>query len=245
MTAPRDPDLVIRAFLMEGEDQLQDPIYDTVRAAIERKGQRVYIGPWRISSMNRFLAIGAAAVAVLVLVVIGSRVLGSPTNVGGGDNATPTPQPPSPSPVAVTLASGSFTVPLGEFGEAVDIEAVRTGDDVSGTMEISDPSGGEGAYSVDVQCARTTGDGVLVVGGEVTESTYQEFIGEGAYVAIALAPGTPVRMLWAVDVLATDDPPAPAESCSAFVESLLGDSGFFNAVEVQGRPIDGDLELGQ
>ena len=196
--------------------------------------------------MNRFLAIGAAAVAVLAVVVIGSQVFRSPTNTGGG-GATPTPQPTATSSLtsaAGTLASGSFTVPLNEFGEAVDIEAVRTGDDVSGTIEISNPAGGEGAYSVDVQCARTTDDGFLVIGGEVTESTYGEFIEDGAYVVIALAPGTPVRMLWAVDVLVTDEVPAPAESCSAFVESMLSD-GVFDAVDVQGRPIDGDLALGE
>jgi hypothetical protein len=246
MTTPRDPDRQIHAFLLEGDELLNDQVYDEVRAEIERKRQRVYIGPWRISTVNRFLAIGAAAVAVLVVVVIGSQVLGSPTDVGGSDDATPTPQPTATAPPTgtVTLASGSFTVPLGEFGEAVDIEAVRTGDDVSGTIEISDPAGGEGAYSVDVQCSRTTDDGFLLIGGEVTESTYEEFIEDGAYVVIALAPGTPVRMLWAADVLVADEVPAPAESCSEFVDSLLGDP-LFADVAAQGRPIEGDLVLGE
>jgi hypothetical protein len=246
MTTSREPDRLIHAFLEEGEERMNDGIYDAVRAAIEHKQQRAFIGPWRISSMNRFLAIGAAAVAVLVVVVIGSQLFGSPTNVGGGDDATPTPQPTSSTAGAVTLASGSFTVPLGEFGQAVDIEAVRTGDDVSGTMEISNPAGGEGAYSVDVQCARTTDKGFLLIGGEVTDSTYQEFIEDGAYLMIVLAPGTPARMLWAADVVATDEVPAPAESCSAFLESQLRDnSEFIDAVEAQGRPIEGDLELGE
>lgn len=237
MTASRDPDRLLQAFLREGDDELHDRVYDAVRDAIEQKPQRAFIGPWRIPSMNRFLAIAAAAVAVLVVVFIGSQLLGSRANVGGDSDATPTP-------VAVTLASGSFTAPLGEFGQAIDIEAVRTGDDVSGTMEISKPAGGEGAYSVDVQCARTTDRGFLFIGGEVTESTYKEFIEEGAYVAIALAPGTPARMLWAVDVLTTDEVPAPAESCSAFVEQVASDP-LFDAVDVQGRRIEGNLELGE
>jgi hypothetical protein len=248
MTASRDPERMIAAFLREGDEQLHDQVYDAVRAAIEQKRQRAFVGPWRISTMNRFLAIGAAAIAVLVVVVIGSQLFGSPTNVGGGGDGTPTPQPTSSTPVAVTLASGTFTAPLNEFGEAFNIEAVRTGDDVSGTMDISNPAGAEGAYSVDVQCARTTDKGFLLIGGEVTKSTYEEFIENGAYVVIILAPGTPVRMLWAVDVLAGEDAPAPAESCSAFVESLLSDPesvDFVNAVDVQGRPIEGDLELGE
>ena len=245
MTTYRDPDGLIRAFIREGDEELHDQVYDAVRAAIEQKRQRVFFGPWRISTMNRFLAIGGAAIAVVVLVFIGSQLVGSRTNVGGGGDETPTPQPASSAPVAVTLASGSFTAPLGEFGEAFDIEATRTGDDVSGTMEVSDPAGAEGAYSVDVQCSRTTDDGFLIIGGEVTASTYEEFVQEGAYVVIALAPGTPVRMLWAADVLATDEVPAPAESCSAYVESVLDSPGLIDVLATQGRPIEGDLELGE
>ena len=195
--------------------------------------------------MNKIVTIGLAAAAVLVAVVIGSQLLGSPTNVGVDGDATPTPQPTSPTSVAATLASGSFSAPLGEFGEAFNIEAVRTGEDVSGTMEISNPAGGEGAYSVDVQCARTTDDGVLLIGGEVTESTYQEFIEDGAYVVVMLAPGTPVRMLWGADVLVTDEVPAPAESCSAYVDTLLGDSEIVQGIRAQGRPVQGELELGE
>jgi hypothetical protein len=182
------------------------------------------------------LKLGAAAVAIIAAVILGVRYL--PEAIGGPSDPTP-----SPTPVAVTLASGTFTAPLNEFGESIDIEAIRTGDDVSGTMEISNPVGGDGAYSVDLQCARTTDDGFLMIGGEVTESSYEEFIAEGAYVVISLAPGTPVRILWAVDVLATDAVPAPADSCSAYLESQLGD--LLETVDVNGRPIEGDLELGQ
>jgi hypothetical protein len=244
MTTSRDPDRLIRAFLAEGDETLHDQVYDAVRAHIEDTPQRAGSGAWRMPPMNKILGFGLAAAAVVAAVIIGAQLIGSPTNVGEGGDATPTRRPTSLPPGAVTLASGSFTVPLGEFGEAVDIEAVRTGDDVSGTMEISNPAGGGGAYSVGVQCARTTDEGFLVIGGEVTESTYEEFIEDGANVVIALAPGTPVRMLWAVDVLVTDEVPAPAESCSAFVESLLSD-GAFDTVDVHGNPIEGDLALGE
>jgi hypothetical protein len=180
---------------------------------------------------------------VVIAILVGSQLLR--TNVGG-PGATPTPEPTATlQPSSETLASGSFTVPLGEFGQAVDIEAVRTGDDVSGTIEISDPAGAEGAYSVDVQCARTTDKGLILIGGQVTESTYTQFIEDGAYVVIAFAPGTPVRMLWAADVLATDEVPAPAESCSTYVETVLGEpQSIFDDVAVHGRPIEGNLELG-
>jgi hypothetical protein len=233
---------IVESWLDSPDDFLDpDTVLDRVMEQVDTRPQRRAGWPeWRIPYMNKVVTFGlaAAAVAVLVVVVIGSQLLGSPTNLGGGGDATPTPVP-------VTLASGSFSAPLGEFGEAVNIEAVRTGDDVSGTMEISNPAGGEGAYSVDVQSARTTDDGVLLIGGEVTESTYEEFIEDGAYVVLMFAPGTPVRMLWAVDVFATEEVPAPAESCSAYVDTLLGDPELVQGIRDFGRPIEGDLELGE
>ena len=58
MTASRDPDRLIGAFLNEGEDQLHDQVYDAVRADIEQKRQRAVIGPWRMPTMNKFVTIG-------------------------------------------------------------------------------------------------------------------------------------------------------------------------------------------
>jgi hypothetical protein len=240
MRTDQDLERAVRLWVAEGSEQLPDPTLDAALDRIASTKQR-HAG-WlarRINLMNgNALKLGAAAVAIIAAAILGVRFL--PGAVGEPSDPTP-----SPTPVAVTLASGTFTAPLGEFGEAIDIEAVRTGDDVSGTMAISNPVGGDGAYSVDVQCASTAGGGVVIIGGEVTESTYEEFVAEGAYVAIALAPGTPVRMLWAVDVIATDDVPAPAESCSAYVESWLGDPELLEALDVHGNPIQGDLELGQ
>jgi len=251
----RDVNRAIRSWLHENQHEDVSRVAGTVLDQLDTIPQRRASWPaWRTPIMNKVLTYGLGAAAVVVLVVLGAQFLSSNGNTGTTPTATATPtptatatstpHPTSSTPVAGTLASGSFTAPLGEFGEAFDVEAVQTGDEVSGTMEISNPAGAEGAYSVDVQCARTTDHGVLMIGGEVTESTYGEFIQEGAYVVIALAPGTPVRMLWAVDVLVTDEVPAPAESCSAYVESLLGDPQF-GAVDVDGRPIAGDLYLAE
>jgi hypothetical protein len=241
MRTDHDLERAVRLWVAQGSDQLPDRALDSALDEIATTKQR-HAG-WvarRINLMNgNALKFGAAAVAIIAAAVLGVRFLSAPV----GEPSEPSA---SPTPVARTLAAGTFTAPLGEFGEAFDIEATRTGDDVSGTMEISNPVGGDGAYSVDVQCARTTDDGVVMIGGEVTESTYEEFIADGAYVVIALSPGTPVRMLWAADVLATDEVPAPADSCAAYIETLLGDpESIFDAVDVNGRPIEGDLELGQ
>jgi hypothetical protein len=237
MNTDHDLERAVRAWVALGSEQLPDPALDAALDEIARTDQR-HAG-WlarRTTLMNgNALKLGLAAAAIVAVALLGVRFL--PGMIGGPPDPTPTP-----TPTTVTLASGTFTAPLNEFGETIDIEAFRTGDVVSGTIEISNPLGGEGAYSVDVQCARTADGGFLMIGGEVTESTYQEFIEEGAYVVLTLAPGTPVRVLWAVDVLAIDEVPAPAESCSAYVESLLGDPQFL-AVDVHGRPIDGELEI--
>lgn len=83
--------------------------------------------------MNRFLAIGAAAAAVLAVVIIGSQVFGSPTNVGGGGDATPTVEPtatgePTASPRSTPtpeagLPEGSFDFQDQGMAMAVTIPA--------------------------------------------------------------------------------------------------------------------------
>jgi hypothetical protein len=51
-------------------------------------------------------------------------------------------------------------------------------------------------------------------------------------------------MLIGVDVLATDQVPMPADSCEAYLETLLSDPGFAQGVDDHGAPINGELDLG-
>ena len=101
MTTPRDPDRLIHAFLLEGAEQLQDQVYDAVRADIDHKRQRVVIGPWRVPTVSKLVPIGLGAAAVIAVLFLGSRFIGSPTsNVAG-----PASQPPAstvPSEVPTT-----------------------------------------------------------------------------------------------------------------------------------------------
>lgn len=90
MTTSRDPDRLIRAFLAEGEETLQDRVYDVVRAEIEHKPQRAVGGPWRTPGMNRFVTIGLGAAAVVVAVVVGVQLIGTNgTGVVPGPTASP------------------------------------------------------------------------------------------------------------------------------------------------------------
>ena len=92
MTAPRDADPLIRAFLDEGMTQLPDRTYDAVRAHIDRTRQRVVIGPWREPRMSNLARVTAAAAAVLVVAITGAVLFGGR---GSGQVGS---QPASPSP---------------------------------------------------------------------------------------------------------------------------------------------------
>jgi len=107
MTASRDPERLIRAYLDEGPTDLPARSYDAVRAHIDRTRQRVVIGPWREPRMSNFARIAIAAAAVIVIAVAGYSLL--PGNGGpGGPPGSPTP---GPTPVALTagpLAAGTY-----------------------------------------------------------------------------------------------------------------------------------------
>jgi hypothetical protein len=110
MTASRDPDRLIHAFLHEGLDELPDPVYDEVRDRIELTRQRAFIGPWRTSDMNRYLKIGLAAAAVLVVAVVGYNLLpGSPAS-GGEPSASPSVSPSVSEPSTEPSTAGGLPV---------------------------------------------------------------------------------------------------------------------------------------
>jgi hypothetical protein len=177
------------------------------------------------------------AVAAIVLMLAGCQTASSPSSEPGSEppaSVAPSQPEPSGGQATDTLASGTFTADLGTWGRAFEIDATGTGDDVSGTMEVSSA---KGKWSVDLQCSRTADNGLLVIAGQVTESTHEIF-SEGAYVGILLAPGTPVRtILW------LEDEASPADSCTAFLDTMFSDPGFPGPVEDL-FPIQGDLELG-
>jgi len=112
MNARRDPDRLIHAFLMEGQTDLADQVYDAVRSSIERKRQRVVIGPWRTPFMNKLIPIGIGAVAVVMVALVGARLLGTPAPSGPGAVPTASAASPTASPsVAAPSPSDSSDAP--------------------------------------------------------------------------------------------------------------------------------------
>lgn len=120
MNARRDPDRLIHAFLREGEEELHDQVYDAVRAEIEQKRQRAFLGPWRLPEMNKIVTIALGAAAVVLALFVGAQLVGPPSGGLGADppvtvTPEPTPEPiQSPSAAEPTTAAGGF-LPEGPF----------------------------------------------------------------------------------------------------------------------------------
>jgi hypothetical protein len=120
MTASRDPERLIRAFLDEGPADLPDRSYDAVRSDIERTRQRTVIGPWREPRMSNLARFAIAAAAVLVVAVVGYNLLPGRNGPGAVDTTpSPTLSPtPAPSPTldmslptkSGPLAPGSYYI---------------------------------------------------------------------------------------------------------------------------------------
>jgi hypothetical protein len=99
MTAPRESDRLIRAFLEEGGAALPDRAFDAVRRDIHRTRQRVVIGPWREPDMSSLTRVAIAAAAVLAISVAWINLVPSSGGVGSGPPPSPSVSP-SPSAAA-------------------------------------------------------------------------------------------------------------------------------------------------
>ncbi len=154
MNQQRDPERLIHAFLTEGPTELADQVFDAVRDTIEQKRQRVVIGPWRLPTMNKIVPIGLGAVAVVVVFVVGTQILGSPASsgVGGAPSATPSPTPsPTPEPsvatpspsVATGLPVGSSFVLINDGGVRGTVTVPASGWSGDGGIMTKDDSGAD------------------------------------------------------------------------------------------------------
>jgi hypothetical protein len=160
------------------------------------------------------------AAAAVLLAAVGCQ--SQPGTDGGGQPTT------APSPSPALLASGTFRFP--PMDAAVVLDATGDGSDVTGTMTVSNEAM---SFTVDLECALTAEDGRILIGGDTTESTFDD-TPTGTRAAIVLKPGSPVGAVFAWQ--GTDLVRAP--SCMAFLEDL--------SPETTGlAPIEGTVELGQ
>ena len=207
MNAQRDPDRLIHAFLMEGQTELADQVYDAVRAEIEHKRQRALIGPWRMPTMNKLVPIGLGAAVIAVALVVGTQLLDPRDSggVGGAPSATPSAAPsptvaPSvaapPSPADRSLPEGPFVFTDGEFDDGLR--------NVPVTVTIP----GRGWYG-------TAGNGILGNAPEGQDFASNDAGMIGPFVGDIYVPADPCR--WS-----TTMPDSPATTVDEVVAALQG-----------------------
>jgi len=223
MSTDRETTRIVRSWLDEGATRLPDRVLDAVLDQVPTTRQRRSWWPARrISDMNKLALTAAAAAAVLVVAVVGYKLL--PGLGFGGPGAVPSPSP-------ALLARGTFTALVGG-GYTVDLDATGGASSVTGSMTVA--NGTNGRYTVDLECTRTI-DGLLWIGGDVTESTNSD-APAGTRAAIVLKRGSPVQAIFAWQM---NDP--RSASCQAFFDDIIATAG---DIEAGMEPITGTLELG-
>lgn len=211
MTARRDPDQLIRRFLLDGSEQLHDQVYDAVRAEIDQKRQRAVIGPWRWPTVNKLLPLGIAAAVLVVAVVAGSRLLGpaEPGGAGGVPSTSPSAAPSS-SAVPSSDASPAPTVwtglPKGPFVVAGGTALVEI------TLDIASP-GWEELQGLDAVTKNDDGlDAPEAVGAALLAWTWPKGTGFNVY-------GDPCQWKTRIPVTPATTPDAIAAALAAQAET--------------------------
>jgi hypothetical protein len=238
MTNERDPRTrIVLSWLREERHENAERVLLRALDEVDTTPQRrPWWLAWRTDNMAAYAKLAAVAAAVLVVAVVAFQFVPGGHGPGG---ATATPSP-SPAP----LARGSFVIEDG----AVEIDAIGGGRHVAGRMTVS--ADGR-AYSVDLQCARSTGplsiagewseNGLLMIGGVTTRSTIPALSPEGTWTAIVLKRGARVEAsIWSQ----RGGPTSLATSCLAYLEEQLRAEPGRNTDGDWLSPIEGSLELG-
>src|SRR4029077_18257128 len=88
-----------------------DPVYDAVRDRIEGTPQRAGVGLWRTVLMTKTMRYGLVAAGAVVVLIIGSTLLGSGSRPPGGEvspSLAPSIAPSEAPPSGEKLPEGSF-----------------------------------------------------------------------------------------------------------------------------------------
>ena len=228
MTTERDPRTrTVLSWLCEDAHENAERVLLRALDEVDATPQRRSWWPaWRSSRMNTYAKLIAAAAAVLVVAVVGYQFLPRNGGIGGPPTIAPSPSP-------ALLARGTFTAQVGD-GYTVDIDATGGASSVTGSMVVSHAT--NRGFTVDLECTRTI-DGLLWIGGDVTESTYSETPAD-TRAAIVFERGSPVK---AIFVWQGSDP--RSASCQAFFDDMIAIGGAGD-LRAGLEPIVGTVELG-
>ena len=105
MTAARDPDRLIQAFLAEGQTELADRVFDAVRRETHHTRQRVVLG--RLTEPDPSMLTRLAVAAVVVVAIVATLLTVAPPVTPFGVGSSPTPSP-MPIPTFSALDPGRY-----------------------------------------------------------------------------------------------------------------------------------------
>lgn len=222
MTTRHELDRSISAWLdAEAPDRAPDDVLEASRERLRHTRQRrAWLPAWRYSPMNNYVKLAAAAAVVVVVGFAGYQLLPRAGGVGGQATVAPSPTP-------AMLARGTFTAK----GVDVVLDAAGSGTNVTGRLHAAY---GDTEFTVDLECERTFENGLLWIGGDVTESTDKQFALLGTRTAIVLERGDPAG---AVFIFQMTDP--DSASCLAFFDDMQK----LGSIEPPLERIKGTVEL--
>ena len=136
-TSDRDVNRAIRSWLHEDRHEDVSRVAGAVLDQVETIPQRraTWWPAWRTPIMNKIVAIGLGAAAVVVIgTLLGAQLLGTPTNLGG----------PGAEPSATVEASETAEPTVSEEARTLtfDIEPMAAGGEARGTVVVDIAGGG-------------------------------------------------------------------------------------------------------
>ena len=217
-------------WLDDGSDATPPEVIDAVLLAVRSTPQeRDLRVSWRTTSMTSYLRVAAVIALAAIASTAAISTFGQGGSGSGGTNATPSPRP-------ALLARGNFVTSDG----AVELEATGEGSSVAGRMTVSEE---DYAFTVDLQCTRTTEDGLIMIGGVTTDTAGAGSVLSpvGTWAGIVLERGSPLEAsIWSQRGADT----SRAASCLAFLDEQLMWERSTHPEGDFADPIEGTVEFG-
>ena len=186
-TANREGDRVVRSWLREDRHEDATRVLDTVLSQVDTTPQRRSTpwAAWRDSHMNKFVAIGLGAAAVIVILLIGIQQLGQPNVIAPPvESATPEPTPiPSVAPSTPAEVGVTYDGPIPVGWTQDSVGSVPYPDDEALGFTVT-----QNELVMDASCANHHDSDVGPSAGEAVEALAgREGLEEAATTSVAVS----------------------------------------------------------